>query len=270
LADDRFWLSTSDIDLEMWIAGIAAGGSFDVTVRDANVALVQIQGPKSPHVMAALFGESILDLKNYWFTTVPFKGATLWVSRTGWSGEFGYEVYVADPALGSPVFEALMAAGAPWGIAPGSVNHAKRIEAGLLSQGVDMTPDHSPFEIGLDRLVQLSPERPCVGYDALLRATAIPPKRKIEGLGIDGAALHPNETEWPVMRNDRKVGSLTSIAWSPRLRRNIALGMVDAEFAEQAERLEVMTWDGQRGATVEPLPFLPKRSSGNARDLVTE
>ncbi|MEM9138915.1 MAG: glycine cleavage T C-terminal barrel domain-containing protein [Pseudomonadota bacterium] len=268
LADDRFWLSTSDVDLELWAAGVAAGGGYDVTVRDANVALIQVQGPKSPHVLSALFGDAILDLKNYWFTEVMFQGATMWVSRTGWSGEFGYEVYVADPALGTPLFEALMEAGAPWDIAPGSVNHPKRIEAGILSQGVDMTPEDSPFEVGLGRLVQLSPDRPCIGYDALARAASVPPGRWVVGLGVDGDALHPNETRWPLTQDGAPVGSLTSLAWSPRLERNIALGIVAADHATQGTVLDLMTWDGPRRAMVEGLPFMPKRSGGNARDLM--
>ncbi|MEM7061126.1 MAG: glycine cleavage T C-terminal barrel domain-containing protein [Pseudomonadota bacterium] len=267
LSEDRYWLSTSDIDVELWAAGVAQGGGFDVSVRDANVSLIQVQGPKSPLVLAGLFGDAVLDLKNYWFMEVTFQGQTLWVSRTGWSGEFGYEVYVADPNLGTPLFEALMEAGAPWDIAPGSVNHAKRIEAGILSQGVDMTPDDSPFEVGLGRLVQLHPDRPCVGYDALAKAASVPPARWIVGLGVDGPALLPNETRWPLHR-EGQVGWLTSLAHSPRLARNIALGVVNASDATQGTVLDVMTWDGPRKATVEALPFTPKRSGGNARDLL--
>lgn len=268
LAPDRFWLSTSDVDLEMWVAGVVAGAGFDVIVRDAEIALIQVQGPKSPHVIAALFGDEVLDLKNYWFTEVSFRSQSLLVSRTGWSGEFGYEIYVEDPAIGTPLFEALMEVGAPWDIAPGSVNHAKRIEAGLLSQGVDMTPDDNPFEMGLGRLVQLSPERPCLGYDALHRIAITEPRRRLVGLGVEGSALQPNETRWPILRHGEQVGWLTSLAWSPQLERNIALGIVERRLSTPQTELDVVTWDGLRGAVVERLTFLPKRSSGNARDLM--
>lgn len=163
-----------------------------------------------------------------------------------------------------------MEAGAPWDIAPGSVNQAKRIEAGILSQGVDMTPENTPFEVGLGRLVQLDPSRRCIGYEALAKAAAVPPAKWIVGLGVDGSALAPNEVRWPLSLNGDHVGWLTSLAYSPRLERNIALGVVNAAHATQGTVLEVMTYNGPRNATVEALPFTPKRSGGNARDLMEE
>ncbi|MEM6946190.1 MAG: glycine cleavage system protein T, partial [Pseudomonadota bacterium] len=126
LAKDRFWLSTCDSDLELWARGVAVGSGFDVTIRDAGVSVMQIQGPSSPDVMRAFCGASIEGLRYYWFSHVPFEGSDLIVSRTGWSGEHGYEIYLSDATLGDALFEALLEAGAPYGIAPGAVSQIRR------------------------------------------------------------------------------------------------------------------------------------------------
>ena len=122
LAEDVFWLSTSDCDLELWAKGVAVCANMDVSIHDAEVSVVQVQGPKSPRLMANLFGERILDLKYYWMTEADFEGSPLVISRTGWSGEFGYEIYLRNAAQGDALFDALMAAGEEVNVAPGSVN----------------------------------------------------------------------------------------------------------------------------------------------------
>ena len=265
---DRFWLSTSDCDLELWAKGVAVHAQMDVTIRDAQVSVVQVQGPKSPHLMAALFGEAILDLRYYWLTSVPFQGLTLTVSRTGWSGEFGYEIYLEHPALGDALFDALMQAGAPFGAAPGAVNQARRIEAGILSWGVDMTPQETPFDVGLDRLVDLDTGHPFVGRAALLARRHQAPETALVGLTIAGDPLASNEDVWPLSREGQGVGRLTSLAHSPRLQTNIALGLVAPEVAGAGTQLCAETWDGPRTCVVTDLPFLPKRQQGDARALL--
>ncbi|MEM6678404.1 MAG: hypothetical protein AAF675_11095, partial [Pseudomonadota bacterium] len=169
LAEDVFWLSTSDCDLELWAKGLAVYAGMDVTIRDADVSVLQVQGPHSPDTLAALFGDGIKALRYYRFARVDFAGTELIVSRTGWSGEYGYEIYLADRRKGDALFEALLEAGRPWGIAPGSVSQIRRIEAGILSCGVDATPSENPYEVGLGRLVEFDQPLPFVGREALER-----------------------------------------------------------------------------------------------------
>ena len=256
---DRFWVSTADCDLELWARGVQTGTDFDVTIADANVSVMQVQGPKSPLLLAAAFGGGIADLKYFWTMTTEFQGAEIVISRTGYSGEFGYEVYLADASKGDALFEHLLAAGKPFNVAPGCVSHARRIESAILSWGVDMTADENPFEVGLGRLVDLSGAAPYIGQRALRRIAATPPRRRLVGLTVDGSAIAPNEDVWPVMAGSREVGRLTSLAYSPRLERNIALAMVPVECAAPGQRLSVDTWDGERGAMVAETPFLAKR-----------
>lgn len=267
LAEDRFWLSTSDCDLELWAKGVAVGTDFDVSIRDAEVSVIQVQGPKSPRLMANLFGDSILDLKYYWLTPALFEGHALKISRTGWSGEFGYEIYLENPAQGDALFDALMEAGRTIGVAPGAVNQVRRIESGILSWGVDMTPAETPYDVGLERLVELEDTPDFVGRAALERLHNTPPAKQLVGLVLDGAPLDNNEHPWALFAQGTHVGKLTSLAHSPRLQQNIAMGLVAPGFAAPGTVMTVDTWDGARRATVSAMPFVPKRQGGSAREL---
>lgn len=265
--EQTYWLSTSDCDLELWAKAIAVNAGMDVSIRDADVSVIQVQGPKSPALMVNLLGEAILDLQFYWLMRAPFEGTELIISRTGWSGEFGYEIYLDTPELGERLFDALMAAGKKHQVAPGAVNQARRIEAGILSLGLDMTAAHTPYEVGLGRLVELDGPHDFVGKAALQRLKGKAPEKLLVGLEVEGAQLASNEDIWPVTSGGAEVGRLTSLAYSPRLERNIALATVTAAHSTPGTALEVETWDGPRGARVAPLPFLPKRQAGDPRAL---
>jgi aminomethyltransferase len=264
---DRYWVSTSDSDLELWAKGVMVNSGFDVRIRDAGVSVVQVQGPKSPRLMARLFGEGVLDLRYYWLMVAEFQGSGLVISRTGWSGGFGYEIYLENPAQGDALFDALLEEGRDCNAAPGAVNQTRRIESGILSWGVDMTLDDNPYQLGMGRLVELDDTPQFIGRDALIRLKNQPLDRTIVGLAIDGAALSANEDIWPELADGTAVGKLTSLTYSPRLERNIAIGQLPPALAAPGTALSVETWDGLRSATVTTMPFLPKLQNGSAREL---
>ena len=268
LADDRFWLSTSDCDLELWAKGVAVNASMDVAVRDAKVSVIQIQGPKSPRLMTNMFGDAVLDLKYYWHMSADFRGHVLKISRTGWSGEFGYEIYLENHDQGDELFDALLEAGRPCGAAPGAVNQARRIEAGLLSWGIDMTAEETPYEVGLGRLVELDQASDFIGKRALAALKDQSPKKVLIGMMIEGPPLASNQDIWPLSANGSAVGKLTSLAYSPRFETNIAIGLVAVEFSGLGTMLDVETWDGPRRAAVAKMPFSPNRQTGCARQLL--
>ena len=268
LSANRFWLSTSDCDLEIWAKGVAVHSPMQVKIRDAGVSVMQVQGPKSPRLMTNLFGDRILDLKYYRHASVDFRGHPLTISRTGWSGEFGYEIYLGNQDQGDALFDALMQAGSDCNVAPGAVSQARRIESGIMSWGVDMTPNENPYEVVLDRLVELDSTPEFIGRAALTRLKKQPLKGRLVGMRIGGPALDPNEDPWPLTRDGRTSGRLTSLAYSPRLETNVALGFVAADQAAIGTELIADTWDGPRKARVCGLPFLPKRQQGDARALL--
>ncbi len=262
LAPDRFWLSASDSDILLWAKGVAVHSGLEVALRDANVTVAQIQGPKSVDLMAAIFGPELRQLGYYRLTEGELDGIPLTISRTGWSGERGYELYLGDAEQGDRVFDRLLELGRRFGLRPGSTSQMRRIEAGLLSFGADMTGEENPFELGLGRLVDVDQEADFIGKAALARIARQGVRRRLVGLRIEGARLAPNIEPWPLARNGKEVGRLTSLAWSPRLECNIALAMTALDHARPGTRHEVATPEGAVAATVQELPFLPRRQTG--------
>jgi glycine cleavage system aminomethyltransferase T len=96
LAEDRIWLSLADSDILLWAQGLAVHSGLDVTICEPDVSPLQLQGPKSGRIMQALFGEDIADLRYFWLRELDLDGIPVVVSRTGWSSELGYEIYLQD------------------------------------------------------------------------------------------------------------------------------------------------------------------------------
>ncbi len=206
--------------------------------------------------MRALFGESIMDLKYYWLREVALDGIPLIVSRTGWSSELGYELYLRDGSRGDELWEKIMAAGTLFGLTPGHTSSIRRIEGGMLSYHADADINTNPYELGLDRLVNLDMEADFIGKAALRRIREEGVRRKQVGLVIEGAPLKgPNTTFWTVTRKGAHIGKVTSAVHSPRLQRNIALAMVSAECAQIGAEVEVLTATGPARATIVERPF---------------
>jgi len=256
LDEDRFWLSLSDSDVLLWAKGVARHAGLEVSLREPDVSPLQVQGPKSAVLMRDLFGAWIDELRYFWCRETELDGIPLVVSRTGWSSERGYEVYLRDGAEGERLWDMIMAAGRPYDIAPGAPSGIRRIEGAMLSYGADMTLAENPFELGLGRLVDLDMEADYIGKAALRRIAAEGAKRKLVGLELGGPPLAAgNEEPWPLRAGDLAVGRLTSGVHSPRLEKNIALAIVALAQAEEGSRLQVETPNGAREAIVVPTPF---------------
>lgn len=262
LAENHFWISLADSDILLWAQGVAVHSGLDVRITEPDVSPLQLQGPKSGEIMRALFGDSIMDLRYYWLREVDLDGIPLIVSRTGWSSELGYEIYLRDSAYGDTLWERIMATGTEYGLKPGHTSSIRRIEGGMLSYHADADINTNPYELGLDRLVNPDMEADFIGKAALRRIRDEGVSRKQVGLIIDGAPMKgPNTTFWPVTRGGTTVGKVTSAVYSPRLERNIALAMVSAECAHPGLTLEVATPSGPVSATVVERPFYdPKKS----------
>lgn len=256
LEENRFWLSLADSDILLWAQGVAVHSGLDVTIREPDVSPLQLQGPKSGEVMRALFGDGIMDLKYYWLRRVELDGIPLVVSRTGWSSELGYELYLQDSSRGDELWERIMAAGKPHGLKPGHTSSIRRIEGGMLSYHADADITTNPYELGLDRLVNLDSGVDFIGKAALQRIKAAGVSRKQVGLVIEGAPLGgPNTTFWPIHRDGAVIGKVTSAIHSPRLKQNIALAMVAVDHAAIGTRVRVATGQGMLDATVADRPF---------------
>ena len=262
LAENHFWISLADSDVLLWAQGVAVHSGLDVTITEPDVSPLQLQGPKSGLIMQDLFGPDIADLRYYWLREMDLDGIPLIVSRTGWSSELGYEIYLRDSTHGDALWERIMAAGLPHGLKPGHTSSIRRIEGGMLSYHADADIHTNPYELGLGRLVNLDIEADFIGKAALAQIHAEGPKRQQIGLVLDCAPLSgPNTRFWPITQNGAQVGKVTSAVYSPRLQKNIALAMVDTAAAVLGAQVEVTTNSGVVGAQVVERPFYdPKKT----------
>jgi len=256
LGENHFWLAGADSDLLLWARGVAVHAGLDVQIREPDVSPLQVQGPKSKAVMQALFGDRVLELSYYWFFETELDGIPLIVTRTGWTGEVGYEVYLRDGRRGLQLWERILEAGRPYNLRPTGPSDIRRIEAGILNYGADMTLDNNPYEVGLERLVDLDKPDDFLGREALRRIREQGPARRLVGVEIRSEPLEFNATRWPVRRRGVEAGLVTSAVHSPRLKKNIGYAMVAAPQAQAGTELTVETPAGEAPATVVPLPFI--------------
>ena len=266
LAENHFWLSLSDSDILLWAQGVAVNSGLDVNITEPDVSPLQLQGPKSGEIVAKLFGESIRDLKYYWLKEFDLDGIPLVISRTGWSSELGYEIYLRDGSQGDQLWEMIMEAGKAFGLQPGHTSSIRRIEGGMLSYHADADIKTNPFELGLDRLVNLDTEINFIGKNALKKIKESGISRKQVGLIIECEPLSgPNTTFWPIKKNGKQIGKVTSAVYSPRLKKNIALAMVLVEQSELGNKFKVTTNKDTFVCTVVKKPFYdPKKKIANS------
>jgi glycine cleavage system aminomethyltransferase T len=259
--ENRWWLALADSDAGLWARGVAVHSGLDVTVREPDVHPVQVQGPKSKDVIRTLFGAAVADLRYYWSAEAEVDGIPVVISRTGWTGEVGYEIYLRDGSRGSDLWDRIMEAGRPHDIRPIAPCEARRIEAGIFNYGSDMTIDNNPFEVsGLERLVETQ-DADYIGKAALERIRVEGVSRKLVGLEVDGDALPFEIAEKrPALVDGQNVGTVTDLIWSPRLEKNIGYVWMPIELAGPGTELVIEGSDGSRadGRTA-ALPFLDPR-----------
>ena len=259
LDENHFWLSLADSDVLFWARGIAINAGMNVSICEPDVSPLQIQGPKSTDLLIAMLGSCISELKYFRFIRTTLAGAPVIVSRTGWSGEKGFEIYLCDRAQGDIVGETIMEAGKPFDIAPAAPSVIRRIEAGILSYGADMTVKNNPFEINLERLMDLDQDAEFIGKEALKKISLEGPKRRLVGLKLTGAAMkQSNIGHWPITYEDTHIGDVTSAIYSPRLKYNVALGTILTKYSKLEQTLMIKSVDGHYTGTITSLPFFKK------------
>lgn len=254
--EDRWWLSIADGDLLWWARAIAAERGLDVAVSEPDVSPLAIQGPKAEDVVASMFGDWIRDLKYFWFGAAEIKDIPVLVSRSGWSKQGGFELYLRDGRRGVDLWNLVLAAGEPHGIGPGAPNYIERIESNLLSFRADTVDDCTPLELGLGRFMSLDSDVDFIGKDALRAQRdrgALP--RRLVGVTLDDQPTGPNEHPWPASVDGRPVGSIRAACHSIRFDRPIALALIDTPHDVPGTVLDIDTGVGTRSGVVTELPF---------------
>jgi dimethylsulfoniopropionate demethylase len=250
LSEDRWWISIADSDLLYWVKGLAYGYRLDVLVDEPDISPLAVQGPRAEDLMAAVFGDSVRNIKFFRFAHLDFMGRDLVVARSGYSKQGGFEIYLEGSDFGMPLWNALMEAGRELDVHAGCPNLIERIESGLLSYGNDMTDDNTPHECGLGRFCNTQTAIGCIGRDALLRVAKEGPVKQIRAVTIGGKPVPPCTGYWSLMAGTKKVGHVSSAAWSPDFKANIAIGMVRMTHWDDGTELTIETPDGLRQATV--------------------
>jgi aminomethyltransferase len=266
LAENNFrWIGGDDASL-IWIKEQAAKTGANVLLKTASDEIhnVAVQGPKSRDVLREIVwtapGRPTLDELGWFRFTIGrfggYDGIPVLLSRTGYTGELGYEVF-CHPKDAPAVWDAIMAAGAPHGIAPLGFEALDmvRIEAGLVFGGYDFDATTDPFEAGIGFTVPAKKEEDYIGKAALARRRASPARRLV-GLEIEGneKAGHGDK----VFLGRAEVGVVTSGMRSPLLKTTIALARIDVTHTNPGEALTIGKLDGQQkrlAATVVSFPF---------------
>ena len=257
LEENKFWISPGDGDVILWLQGIAINSGMDVSIHEPDVSPLQISGPKSGKLIQKLFNGVHDDLGYYKAEQTSLDDIPMVIARTGWSGELSYELYLQDRKLGNKLFELVYEAAKEFNgrvIAPNTI---RTIEGGLLSYGSDFGREHNPFVIGFGRLVDVDQEIDFIGKKALSEIKKNGIKEKLVGLEIEGDPIIKSpENFWPINNNENiKVGRLSRAFFSPRLKRNIALAIVDIYYSDEGSEITVISPNGDLNAKVVKLPW---------------
>ncbi|WP_435103091.1 glycine cleavage T C-terminal barrel domain-containing protein [Arhodomonas sp. AD133] len=264
IEENRFWLSLADSDVLLWCQGVALNSGLDVTIQEVDVAPVQVQGPKAKQVMVDLFGERVLEIPYYYCMDAEIDGMSVVISRTGYSGEIGYEIYLREASrYGEQLWQRVFEAGRPHGIQVIGPCHIRRIEGAILAFGCDIWYDTNPFEVGMgyDWMVDMRGNDDFIGRAALERIKREGVSRKLVGVEIDGPSVgHFTDGTmidvFPVYdATGQRIGKVTSATHSPRLEKNIGYAMVPVEHAEIGTELRIEANTGVQDAVVVPKPF---------------
>ena len=257
LGENHFWLALADSDVLLWARGVALKAGLRVKITEPDVSPLQVQGPKAKDVVQALFGDAVTKLRYYWFLETKLDGIPVVVTRTGWTGEVGYEIYLRDGSRGDELWERIMHAGKSYNIRPTGPSDIRRVEAGILNWGADMTLENNVYEVGLDYLVDEGKRTDYIGRAALAQVRAGGVKRRLVGIEIEGNRIEMNAAPWAASVNGTGIGKVTSAIYSPRLKKNIGYAMLPTSQSALQSRLTVnIPGIGERKATVVPRPFV--------------
>ncbi len=259
ITEDCYWFSLADGDALLWVQGIAAGYKFDVDIHEPDVSPLQVQGPNSKALMAKVFGDWVNDLGFYRFKEINHEGIPLVIARMGYSRELCFEIFLQDQSKGNELWEILWQAGQDLNISAGTPNIILRLEGGILSYLADMDRTNNPYEVGLGWMVDLDQEDDFIGKEALREISRAGPTKKLMGAEIAGEPVTTfNEEHWPVLIDEKTIGSMNALVYSPRLDKNIAYVILDIEHATSGQEVIISSPEKEILAKTVDLPWLER------------
>jgi aminomethyltransferase len=252
---DVVWFSHGDVDYELWAHGLALAGGYDVTVSEADVPPMQLQGPLAADLLGPLCEASLDELPRFRCAATRVAGVPAVVSNTGWSREAGYEIYPLGSERAVEIWDAIVSAGAPHGLLVTGPNIVRAVEQGITDTQYRVNSGMNPFEAGMAAMVDLDAGE-FVGCEALRAVRAAGAARTTIGLTAGGDPLPRLDDFWPVLdAAGREVGIARWAVWSYALETSIAIALVDARAAADAA-FTLRAPDGDRPANPHPIPFV--------------
>ena len=238
LKKNRYWISIADSDVIYYFKGLAESLDMKVRIFEPDVNIISIQGPKSKNLVEKMFGKEASELKFFRHKKIIFKDKEMIIARSGWSHQICFEVYVEGFSYGQPTWDELFKLGKDLDVRAGCPNLIERIESGLLSFGNDINSSHNPYEAGLGKFLSDGISKGCLAYERL--ASISNPTKMIKPIEIIGDPIQPITYNLKVTNiAGDVVGQISSAAWSPDFKVNVAIGMIDSEYWKQDENLFV-------------------------------
>ncbi|GAA3715704.1 glycine cleavage T C-terminal barrel domain-containing protein [Streptomyces tremellae] len=241
ISSDEYWFSISDSDLSLWLKGVNVGKGFDVEIQEIDVSPVQIQGAQANRLMADLIGDTASEMPPFGLAEAEIAGLPVLVSRTGFSGEAGYEVYLKNSSMNAEkMWDAILRAGEDYGLAVTGPIQPHRISSGILAWGQDVDNEMVPFQVGLAAHIPRNKASDYIGRGALEQMRAEistgnhPYKLTMAGLRMEGDPIADYLSDfWLVAPSPdaEPVGYVTSAAYAPKLRTNVALARLPVDLA---------------------------------------
>ena len=256
--ENKFWLSIADSDAILWCKGIAHSGKFNVKISEPEACPLSLQGPRSKELMRKITNDDpiIMGLKYYQFIETNLFGIDIIIARSGWSNQFGYEIYITREVDASILWNSLMEAGKEFKIVPSCPNQIDRIEAGMISHQGDTSLEENPLELNLPKFYDLDQESDFVGKEALLKIREEGIKKQFTGFKISGKKIGYNMARIPLFdSNSGQKGFISSTIYSPNFGCNIGLGYIDINLTSSEDIFKISHDGEDRDVEVVPLPF---------------
>lgn len=261
LSDERVWICHGPADFPLWARATALHSDYDVEIRDAGFSPLALQGPLALQVMETLAADAASMPRFAWMWSSIADVGVL-ISRTGWSGEFGYEVFAPDVEPARLVWEEVRRAAEPFGVLVTPVVSDRAWERGVTDIRYGDNLDITPYEVGLDRTVDLDKGRPFIGQEALRQiAEGSTARRYAVSFRVEDDQVPDFETFWPIVGSDgKRLGVVWHVGYSFALDGYAGDALLD-EAADIGDRLDLQSPDGSVVATIVPRPLVAESAT---------
>ena len=256
LNENKWWISIADTDVILFAKGLAIGNNFDVEIKEPNVDIFAVQGPKSFKLMEKVFGEKITKLKFFGFDYFDFGGAKHLIAQSGWSKQGGYEIYVENTEAGLKLYDHLFEIGKEFNVKPGCPNLIERIESGLLSHGNDMDNGDNPYECGFDKYINIDRDINFLGKEKLKEIKSQGIKKKLMGVKLDIDNISITGSLDLTDQDSNVIGELRSACYSPHFKKVIGIAMMKKSHWDIDQDLKAKINGNICSGKVCDLPFI--------------